>query len=246
MSLYAGYFAAGFGLDPTGLKECSQKVIVSIKSYIASIAGTGVNQGPAADWTSNQKIGLRAFLTATELSYNENPVTGDFSPFDGKVLDARFASKREFNITYDDVTNKIKGLGNILPQHIRVKGGSEPANLALTSGIVNNPERPMLTVTDDKITFSWFVKARPPVIVESVFLAVKFRKSVYIWHEIAGEITIVEGKPTVSISTFKGSQFPTHRRFIKIGNGEWDSKTIPQGHISELWTSSPNDETLVK
>jgi len=45
----------------------------------------------------------------------------------------------------------------------------------------------------------------------------------------------------------KGSQFPTHRVFTKIGDSDWSLvKEQAQGHISELWTSSSINKVLVK
>lgn len=99
------------------------------------------------------------------------------------------------------------------------------------------------SVHGGKAQLGYHFTGRPHALAEPGFQAIKFRTSMYIWHQPYLEIDSCTASGGWSGSrSFGGSDFPTRRLWIDGALKE----TIKQTHIKALWVSSSKNVALVK
>jgi len=175
--------------------------------------------------STNQR--LAALAVATDAAYSENP------------LDDRMDKQYRLFTQCVFVVNCQDGrLINVTPSPLFTDVGME--------GPITPPPLIASPVTVGRdangFTFKWTAKGRPHPAVEPPFTLICPRTSVYIWHTVSGRVDCRGPRPSVTLLTLVGSQFPSHRAFV---NGLIHT-TIPQGVLSNLWVPSPSDPTRVK
>jgi putative peptidoglycan binding protein len=107
-----------------------------------------------------------------------------------------------------------------------------PPLIPITTGEVIDPS--------GVLRFSWRVKGRPNPLVEPGFWAVCTRTSVFIWHQVDGQIACSPTGPVVTVN-LTGSRFPSHCLFVNGARHVF----IPQGPLTNLWNPTPGEPTLV-
>lgn len=232
-------------VDPIGLSDrCCEKgayVEVAAKSYIASLKGTGVAVAKARGWSDAQELALGLFMAATELSYSEDPMDGDFR----KPLDARIYSMTRIYMTWD-----CNGFTGVRAPITETGAGSEPSGTDYPFGVgsLKDPDNKMFEASRSHFTLRWRLAGKPDVIAEPIFQAISPRNSVYIWHQVTVEGFFFIEEPIINVK-LEGSEFPSHRVWIR-GNAskKWGKPfiEIPQKHIINLWDSAPFDATYVE
>jgi outer membrane protein OmpA-like peptidoglycan-associated protein len=222
----------------------THKIKVVVKSYIALI-GTRIGApvcsfplpmpppAPPIPMSSAQRLaGLSA---VTDVAYSEDPLKDR--------ADKRYRLLSECTF---DITCRGGSLINVIPSTLITDSGLEC--IPSTGACLQPPSLTTMSPVSVRRTgantfvFSWRVKGRPHLLAEPVFQAVCPRLSVFIWHQISGEVDCSGASPRIAQVTLVGSKFPSHRVFVNGGI----VNTIPQGVFSNLWISDPADRTLVK
>ena len=213
----------------------SQTVQVAVKSFIAVI---GSKVGTIPGWTvvpipppgvpvPRQTL-LELMAKATDEAFSEDPRTV------AKDKHYRLFSSCDFHLTWSD-GKLLTATASALETDGGKEGPLQPPPLIAT---------PVTTsVADGMLTFSWTAKGRPHLAAEPSFQFVQPRTSVYIWHNIVGQISVSSGVPLIT-SMLRGSEFPSHRVFV-------DGKVrvppeLRQGPFSNLWVADSSDPTKVK
>jgi hypothetical protein len=218
----------------------NKKIIeVTAKSFIALI-GSRVGSIPGFNFVTlpppappvpvpvPRQTLLEALAKATDAAFNENPT----SIAEDKKY--RLFSSCRFEVVFDTGGKILAAVPSALETDVGMEGPLQPPPLVTTPVKVSSQG-------SSAVTFSWFGKGRPHAAAEPAFQEVQPRTSVYIWHEVDGEIA-VSGNSLVTTVSIRGSQFPSHRVFV----GSEQKAALVQGPFSNLWVADPIDNTKVK
>jgi RHS repeat-associated protein len=216
-------------MDPLGLARINSFRIVA-KSFIQPI-GPVPGIPPGFSWNISQWTML---WTATNLAFRENPWTD--------IRDGiyRLYSKQNLHVC---CSNSQITWARITP--LRTDVGSEPPRPLL--GLIALQPPPMLTaraigVGPNNIAVSWIGAGRPHALAEPAFQAVWPRTSKYIWHNVGCSVSCVGDNAVLSLHSFNGSAFPTHRLWVN----NVPIITLPQGQYRALWEPHPINPQFVR
>ncbi len=213
----------------------SQTVQVAVKSFIAVI---GSKVGIMPGWTvvpSNPPVPvprqtlLNAMVLLADKNFSEDPRTV------AQDKHYRLFSSCDFHLTWSD--GKLLGAtASALATDGGKEGPLQPPPLIATPVTTSSAE--------STLTFAWTAKGRPHLLAEPSFQVIQPRTSVYIWHNIVGQINVGSGAPLVT-GMLRGSEFPSHRVFVD-GKVAIVPPELRQGVFSNLWVADGSDPTKVK
>lgn len=216
----AALLAAALTLAPAETK--SETFKIEVKSFIMPVKFAGVHTIEA---------GILAAIT--DANFSENPQSGARS-----ARDFRLWSSAELDVQCNG--DRIKSARISEGQ---IDTGTEvfvleaKGELALPAELYN-----LKSDNSTKIRrFRWEMKGRPHAATLAAFYVHDYRRCVWIWHRVEGELTCAAGKPTVELS-LAGSRFPSHRVWV---NGKL-SFFQEQGPFEYLWSCSPTNPALVQ
>lgn len=180
-----------------------------------------------------------AFCLITDLSYQENPLTGVVQ---SPILDARIVSGVKINVTCE--------AGRALPisgeLHEKFTFGGVEVKALNISGAVN----PLATANHlaTNGTWAYVASGRPNLLLEPMFKVHNFRQTPYIWHRIEGVATCITnpdgtiGDLDMDVRFTTSTRFPSHRSYwyskndVFLGNAGID---VQQQAFSNLWVLPP-------
>jgi hypothetical protein len=192
------------------------------KSFIRVIGGTS---GLIFCPTITDPLSTSANVLLRLLAFQTDRMFSETAPTDAKDGKYRLFSKLDLNVSCTPGSPPVVTVGgmdtDVGIEPVPVIGPLTPPPMLITG--------PTLTPLPSGATkFRWFGEGRPHLAAEPGFQAVCTRTSVYIWHDIEGEVDC----SGVRITDFKGSGFPTHRVYV---DGAPPARTIPQGPFKNLW-----------
>jgi len=203
---------------------------VVVKSFIRHIGGaTGLMICP--DPLGTDPLGILATGRLKGLALLTDAMFSETGPDDLKNLAYRLYSRQDFEVICED-GRPVSITPGFFDTDVGHEGPLVPPSLTVFA-------RSTSPGPGGKLRFTWAGKSRPNLLAEPSFQEVCPRLSVFIWHEVEGEVDCTG----VHITNLTGSHFPTHRVFI---DGTIDS-SVPQGDFKLLWTGGAfSDPTMVE
>lgn len=176
----------------------------------------------------------KLFASLANCGFSENPETSN--PNAG---DFRIYSKVSATVTCDGDRVADWSLSPV-----EIKFGTEfklfTGMGAVKDQVKTNPPMSGMS-SQQKVSYTYAIKGRPPESAEHSFQAIKNRTCAYIWHRVEGEISCKLGSPIITANVI-GSRFPSHRAWV---DGERTSN-VEQGSFMNLWECSQDDPTMVR